>query len=43
MEYREMKEQLLHWIEQDRPNWTGRVKVYDSDTREKLKSLGYLD
>ncbi len=40
---REMQDQLLDWIEQDRPNWTGRVKVYDDDTRERLRSLGYLD
>jgi arylsulfatase A-like enzyme len=43
MEYRKMKEHLLSWIEQDRPNWTGRVKVYDSNTRDRLRSLGYLD
>lgn len=42
-EYREMKDRLLRWIEEDRRNWTGTVKVYDEETRKRLESLGYLD
>lgn len=43
VEYRKMKERLLRWVEEDRRNWTGSVKVYDEDTRQRLRSLGYLD
>jgi arylsulfatase A-like enzyme len=41
--YQEMTERLLHWVEEDRRNWTGAVKVYDEQTRQRLESLGYLD
>lgn len=41
--YQEMKERLLSWVEEDRRNWTGAVKVYDEQTRQRLESLGYLD
>ncbi len=38
-----MKQQLISWVEEDRPNWSSTAKVYDEATEERLRSLGYLD